>query len=90
MKVRKVIAEKDIPIERAIRFLKENPKFGVIIDNNLNEVSLEELENAKDFRPEIRIGSDNNSTAGREVSESSDRELIEAFNRSKREINNPE
>lgn len=76
--VRRVLAEADIPLERAIDFLKENPKTGVIVLGT-KELTLEELQNVKDFRSEDRSRPDNEPSSGREVSEDSDRELFESF-----------
>ena len=77
-RVRKVLAEVDIPLERAIDFLKET-QYGVVFDENNNEVTLEELENAKDFGRKDRAGSYNTDASDEQISESSDRELFRTF-----------
>jgi len=76
LKVRKVIAEKDIPLQRAIDFLKENKKYGVVLDSVGNELKLEELKDAKDFGSNDSIESDNTDERGRTLSESSYREIL--------------
>lgn len=73
-RVRRVLAEVDIPLERAIDFLEQN-KYGVIFDSSNNEISLEELYNVKDFGRKNRIESDLDDTSSGEVHEDSDREL---------------
>lgn len=75
---RAVLAEADIPLERAIDFLKENPKRGVIVQGR-RELQLEELQNAQNFRSEDKPRFDNPITGGGEVSEDSNRELFESF-----------
>lgn len=77
MRVRKVIAEKDIPLERAIDFLKENKKYGIVLDSTGTELKLEELEDVKDFGS--NPGSEPNSepSRGREISEDTYSELLE-------------
>lgn len=77
-KNRSVLAEADIPLERAIDFLKENPKNGVIVQGK-REIKLEELDNAQNFRSEDKPRLDNPVTGGGEISEDSDRELFESF-----------
>ena len=77
MRVRRVIAEKDIPLERAVDFLKENPDTGVICDSKDNEITLEELTNVESIGSESGTGQDNEFAGGRKISESSYSELFE-------------
>ena len=54
-------------------------KNGFVVDDDDNVYKTkEELENAKDFRPEPRVEYDKFFTRGGEVSEDSDRELSES------------
>lgn len=75
--VRKVIAHRELDVQGAIDFLKDNPKHGVITDTSNNEISLEELKNAKNFGSSDRTGPDNPDVSVAEVSEDSYRELFE-------------
>jgi FtsZ-binding cell division protein ZapB len=70
-KVRKVIAE-ITTLDRAIDFLKEHPRTGVVHV----EMSLEELKHAKSIRSPNRTESDNSLDQRREVSEDSYRKLL--------------
>ena len=79
LKVRKVIAERDIPVERAIDFLKENPDYGVVEDDNGSELSLEELEHVKSFGSIARAGLDSRFTSDGPVSESTDFTVSESI-----------
>ena len=74
-KVRKVIAYRELDVSSAIRFLKEN-KFGIIQDETGLQLTQEELEYAKNVRPESGAGSDYTITSGDPIPESSDRELF--------------
>jgi len=74
--VRKAICEMDIPLKRAIDFLKENPKFGIVEDYSGISYTLEELENAKNFEPEFKPELDNTVTGGEPLFEDTYRELL--------------
>ncbi len=76
LKVRKVIAEKDIPVDRALDFLEENPEYGVIARAN-KEFTKEELLNVKDLGPELGDGPYYSVGTGKKISESTYRELFE-------------
>lgn len=78
LKVRKVIAEKDIDLERAINFLKENPKYGVIEEDGVGK-TLEELQDAKNIGSSTGLEPDNTSARGESLSEGSNPELFGAF-----------
>ena len=76
-RVRKATAEVDIPLERAIRFLEENPKFGIIEDLEGTAFTIEELKDVKSFGSDVRIGQDIEPATREEIFESSDTELFE-------------
>lgn len=76
LRVKKVTAEVDIPLRRAIDFLEENPNFGIIEDENGKPLTLEELKHVKNFGPDVRIGSDYTDAPEGEVPEDSYRELF--------------
>lgn len=72
-KVRKVIAYRELDVETAIKFLKEN-KFGVIFQDD-TELTLEELEYVKSLGSETRTEPDNTLASGGKVFKDTDREL---------------
>lgn len=71
---RELMVETDIPLARAIDFLKETPR-GIIKDYDGITYTQEELENVKSVRPEPRDKRDSYFASGDSVPESSDREL---------------
>jgi hypothetical protein len=76
MRVKKVCAEQDIPVNRAIDFLEENPEYGIIESEDGTPLTKEELEHVKSFGPDVRIGSDYTDAPIGEVPEDSYRELF--------------
>ena len=72
--VRKVIAEKDIPLDRAINFLLEN-KFGVILDSQYRVCTLEELEDVKSISTRAGSGEDSGFKFGDEIPEGANTEV---------------
>ncbi len=78
-KVRKVIASKDVTKDQAIRFLKTNPIFGVVADENGKQYTIEELKNVKSIKPKSGTKSDSAATSRDEISEDTDRELFGSF-----------
>jgi len=74
---RKLIAEKEITLERAIDFLKET-KYGVIIGDSGKEYTIEELKDVKNIRSLPGIGPSDFVTSGGEVPENPYRELLES------------
>lgn len=66
----------EIPLWRAIDFLKENPKYGIIEDYDGTAYTKEELEHVKNFGSNISLESDFDSAPAGEIPESSYRELF--------------
>ena len=75
---RKLICEMEITLDRAIDFLKET-KYGLIIDDENLELTLEELENVKNIRSLPGIGEGDFSISGGEVPEDTHRELLKSL-----------
>jgi len=73
---RKLICEQEIPLERAIDFLKETPH-GLIIKGE-KEYTLEELKDVKNIRSLPGIRESDLVTSGTEVHEDPYRELFES------------
>lgn len=88
-RVRKVTAEVDIPVGRAIQFLKEN-KDGIIEDYSGVAYTLEELEDVKSFGSKPRIEPDNTVTSFGSFFEDTSGELSESSDGSGRETDNTE
>lgn len=76
-KVRKVICESGITLDRAIHFLKET-EHGIIEDFDGRQYTIEELKNVKNIRSLPGIGASSFPAGGEEVHEDSDRELFES------------
>lgn len=74
-RVRKVIAWRDLTVDAAIDFLKNN-KYAIVEDDDGNTLTLEDLEYAKNIESRPGTESDNTASSGGQVSEDSYRELF--------------
>jgi hypothetical protein len=88
-RVRKVTAEIDIPLGRAIQFLKEN-KQGIIEDYSGTAYTLEELEDVKSFGSKPRIEPSNRPASLGALFENPDSKLFESPNGSGGETDSTE
>ncbi len=76
-KTRVIPYARDLTEETVIDLAKKLGDSAVIYNEHGDELTLEELENAKDFRPEPVSGDDNGISSGDEIFEGSGSELLE-------------